>query len=109
AFVAQHHSDTGDVDNIYAYEPLAGQVHTLMNATFEFPRTGESPRQEFGDYLQVDNNNQVLAWRYLTAKVSLGLNGDILDLPLTYLERWNITGTNSQDLDGVPESQVVIG
>jgi hypothetical protein len=99
-----------EIDNIFAHDPLTHESTRLMSPLFEHPRTGDVPRQEFSETLQIDNSNQVMAWRYLTAKVQVGFPfGEILDMPLTYWERWSASGQNSAGQIGVPESQVVMG
>ena len=61
-----------------------------MHAVFEQPTTGTVPRQSFSEIVEINNANQVVARRYLTALTTIGLPfGPMLQQPLTYLERWD--------------------
>ena len=105
-------------ENIYAYPPQSRRVQPLMNEIFVLPTTpsGENtPSQRFDLAVQINNQNQVLAWRNLNAVVQL-ISWVILPIPgvysvapLTYWETWQVGGVNSSGQRGAPERQIRMG
>ncbi len=110
-------SDGVEVENVYSVHPSTKQVRPLMNGIFEYPvGTSESPTQVFDERVQVNNQNQVLAWRNLNARVQLiswilfPIPGDMLTAHLTYLETWPVTGNeNNPGHRGLPDTQIQMG
>ena len=96
AFVGE--SEVGEgvhADNIYAMNPVTGDVNHLMDDVFMYSNedagTSLNPGTQtlFGE-VQINNSNDVLVRRRLNAHVQVGFPfGQILTAPLTYLETWN--------------------
>lgn len=109
AFVGRNVNGSSEtVENVFAAES-DGTVTRLMNPVFELKAAGDAPRQTFGESVVRTNDGQVLARRYLTAKVQIGaVIGEIVDMPLTYLELWPVSGSVGADT-GVPSQQLVMG
>lgn len=116
AFTARTADSNGtEFENVYAVAPDSARPQKLMNEAFEYPITGGSPTQVFDDHVQVNDVNEVLAWRNLNALVQLcswiflPMWGDSMTAPLSYWESWPVSGVNSAGLRGMPEQQIRMG
>ncbi len=88
-FMGKITGQNGRVQNIYFVDPDTGIVRPLMHSVFEYPEEGDTPRQIFSPP-QINNDNVVLARRWLTAYVQIGFPfGRMMDMPLSYLEKWD--------------------
>jgi pimeloyl-ACP methyl ester carboxylesterase len=118
AFVGRFpRSDGRTVENIYAWNPETQVVQGLMNDIFVLPPAGSPPRQSFGPVVQINNQGQVIARRFLEAVVQQitlvvfpPFFGEELTAPLTYLESWPVTGNiSTPGRVGLPDRQYVMG
>ena len=96
AFVATTENADGEAaDNVYAAIPGESVPRQLMNSIFLYPNEGVDTSapgtQTFYPEVQINKDNDVLAWRRLNAQILLG--GLTLQVaPLTYAEIWNADG-----------------
>ena len=97
--------------NVFCINGETGQSLALMNNVFVMPATGGDPTQTFGEYVEVNNQREVLAQRRINAVVQVGLPiGSILTAPLTYIERWPYHGNRSMPGSvGLPNSLFAMG
>jgi hypothetical protein len=90
AFVGRKGTGNEAVENVYTRTREASGETTLRSMFRQdlAPHAdGDSPRQTFASDVQINNRNQVLVRRYLTARAQFAFPiGQILDTPLTYLE-----------------------
>jgi hypothetical protein len=92
AFMAESRNDSGQLaDNVYAFSPTVGEYQQLMHRQYMYPKTGADAltpgTQKMSGEVQINNNNDVLAWRRLNAQV-LQIFG-LSTAPLTYYETWS--------------------
>ena len=96
AFVGKTEGDNGTKQqNIYAvrYEKNPDSTITveppeaLMLTVFELKDEGDAPTQIFG-YIQINNQNQVIAYRLTYATVNMPYSG-YMTMPLSYVEKWD--------------------
>lgn len=102
AFMAQANGK----DNIYVSN--RGVPRPLLNKALTLPRYGDAPRQEFGEWVQINERGDVLAWRRLDAIVHIfnlaffvPILSDALEAPITYIELYPESG-RAGDQFGVP-------
>jgi pimeloyl-ACP methyl ester carboxylesterase len=111
------------VENVFSVHPETKQLRSLMNPVFEhqvvqYPPLALSngPTQIFGEFVQINNKNQVLAWRNLNATVSLLTFsflpnfGPPMSAPMTYWETWPVNGNEGlPGKIGLPSQTVYLG
>ena len=111
------------VENVFSVHPETTQLRSLMNPVFEHAAFGLNPTavenlptQQFGQYVQINNANQVLAWRNLNAKVVniswviLPIFSSPMSAPMTYWETWPVNGgAEVSGRIGMPSRTVYLG
>ena len=92
----------GGKQNIYVSKPPYNSSYALMSQEFEFPTSGNAPTQVFSAP-QINNANQVISRRFLTADVDVYtliiLGFPILQnfsVPVTYIESWDANKPGSR-------------
>ncbi len=104
AFVGRTGSGDAAVENVYTWGPdfVGSRLHPMFHSGLAPHADGGSPRQVFAADVQINNANQVLARRYLTARVQVAFPlGSILDAPLTYLELYDALTPNQYHVQQV--------
>jgi RHS repeat-associated protein len=123
AFVGERIGRSGKVDNVFSIQTESKQIRPLVNSVFEHPSFGMNPTalenvptQQFGEYVQINNANQVLAWRNLNAKVVniswvvLPIFNPPMSAPMTYWETWPVNGgAGVPGSIGMPSRTVYLG
>ncbi len=100
AFAATYNG--GASDNIYAYHLYTGRLQKLLKDAWAHRNSGGTPRQTIAPMVQVNNLNQVVSRRFLTALVQVGFPlGDMVEMPLTYLEGWDPEMALPHEVNGV--------
>ena len=93
AFIGKVKGEKGNLQNIYVYNPHSQEIRPLMHPILEYLEEGETPTQTF-TFPQINNQNKVIARRYLTAKIMLYFSlvpiPQIIDgMPVTSIEVWD--------------------
>ncbi|HKQ47519.1 MAG TPA: hypothetical protein VJZ71_05585 [Phycisphaerae bacterium] len=94
-------------DNLFSYDPSSPSsppLRQLCKDGFALQNSQSStPWQTFTPRIQINNSGEVVTRRYLTARVQIGFPfGQILDMPLTYIEGWDANlALPHQDQNGV--------
>lgn len=107
AFVGHYTGAGGAVgDNIYTWDNPNisgnGVLRPLSNPGLFLPSESDGPSQKFGAEIQLNDQGQVLAWRYMRARVLVGgLLGTIQIAPFTYMETWDAFAERSIKADQV--------
>ena len=96
AFVGRTEGTDGRLlENIYAWTPddSSPVLRRLFNDAFMLPMDGDDPTQTFGPQVIINNDNLVLARRYLRGIILY--YGTWQTIPLTYLETWDALESQS--------------
>lgn len=123
AFAGERMGRSGrPVENVFSIHPETKQIKPLMNPVFEhrviYPplALSDGPTQSFGEFVQISNENQVLAWRNLNATVALftwaiiPVFGQPMSAPMTYWETWPANGNEGvSGKIGLPSRTVYLG
>src|SRR5581483_8993851 len=107
AFTGTSTIDGLEYQSIYSADTTQTQplLRRLLNEFDMMPSDNDlTPSQRFSDFVQVNDENKVLAWRNLTARMLITTCAGIIPvlssayvfpMPLTYLETWDAASAGS--------------